>query len=130
MGKRFCFFLVQTLGILLIFRWENWTRTIRSGPWNKIEQKKFKTEKNETIPISVFLIFIRAFSETHPHGSFLGYPCHLCFGCIVFYYCCFMCLIFMRSYIQRKLWKEGLNWFHYGYVWDLQIRLLYGHTWI
>lgn len=63
MGKRFCFFLVQTLGILLIFRWENWTRTIRSGPWNKIEQKKFKTEKNETIPISVFLIFIRAFSD-------------------------------------------------------------------
>ena len=128
-GKRFCLFLVQTLRILLIPRWENWTRTIRSGSWKKeLNEKNQDWENTKQFCWFYFDVcifdFVKSF-QRNPHGSFLDYHCHLSFGGIIFCHYCFMYLIFVRSCIQWKSLREGLHWFHYGYFWDSQIWLCF-----
>ena len=105
-GKRFCLFSVQTLKILLIPRRENWTRAISSGSWKKeLNEKSSRLRKRKHFRCFYTDVCIFDFGKSFqgdPHGSFLGNPCHLCFGGIIFCHCCFMYLIFVRSYIYNE----------------------------
>ena len=96
----FVFSQAKTLRILLTPCCENWTRKLGRGHGKKNWTKKIQAWEN-TKQFRCFYIDVCVFDfgksfHGDPHGSFLSYPCHLCFGGIVFCHCCSMYVIFVR----------------------------------